>query len=971
MLPWLFALWVSAAPAPPSPPAQAQFIARAWGTADGLPQNTVTSIVQTRYGYLWVGTFGGLVRFDGHAFTVFNPANAPGLASGRVVKLLEDRRGVLWIGTEAGLTKYYAGRFTTYRTSDGLPHDEITALLDDRDGRLWIATVGGLARFDGRAFQRVPDGPLHGVGQAIAQTGDGDVWVATGEGVGRFHGDGEPSVVDRQSTTALLTDAKGRLWIGGTDLRVWDPAADSGRGRFTLVSQPGPFATRGIVTAIAEDSAGTLWIGTAAGGVYTWRDGSVTPYTVADGLSDNVSKAVTPDSGGNIWIGTNIGGLNRLKQRRVFSYPIASGAAYSIAPIVDDGAGGLWMGEICGGVRHFRAGRFEPFAGQRNLPGCVWALYRDPDGTLWIGSMGGGVGRFRDGRYTSFREEGRHSLVSAITRDHNGVMWIGSDAGLSRFEDGTYTDYGREAGIDQRVLTIYEDRSGALWIGSVKGLFRFADGRFTRYSKEQGLSHDLVRAIHEDADGVMWIGTYGGGLNRFENGRFVSYGIDEGLPDVAVSRIIEDPQGYLWMSGNKGIFRVARSQLNEFAKGRQSSVTGVTYGMADGMVTDETNGGQPAGWRTPNGHLWFPTIKGLVEIDPVTDPARPPRVVVERSVVSGRAAAVASLQSLGPGNVDVEFHYTAIDLGAGEKTRFRYRLTGYDEKWIDSGTRRVAYYTKIAPGDYHFEVMATDADGGWSTTPARIAVAVIPHWWQRREAFVAGVFLMMAMTGSGVRHVSLRRARARVAELEREQAIERERSRIARDLHDDLGSRLAQIALIAEDPSGPSPERISNVAREAMRTMDELVWTVNARNDTVEKFAEFAAEFAEEHLSLAGVRYRLQIQPDLEGRRLDADTRRHLFLAFKEAIHNLVKHAGASEVHIALGVEGATLELEITDNGRGLPPGAAAGTGNGLLNMRERMAAAGGTFDIGPADGGGTRVVFRAPVGGEAAAGQG
>lgn len=400
-------------------------------------------------------------------------------------------------------------------------------------------------------------------------------------------------------------------------------------------------------------------------------------------------------------------------------------------------------------------------------------------------------------------------------------------------------------------------------------------------------------------------------------------------------------------------------------------MTGVTYGTADGMVIDETNGGQPAGWRTADGKLWFPTIKGLVSIDPVSATVPPPPVFVERAIVNGASVAPGAMNGLGPGQADAEIHYTAVDLGAAEKTRFRYRLDGYDPDWIEAGTRRVAYYTRIPPGRYRFEVVATDSDGAWSGAPRVIALSVTPFWWQRREVQGAALVLLLLITGYLVRLVSLRRARARLAELERErereQAVERERSRIARDLHDDLGSRLAQIALIAEDPQASRPsDQISGVAREAMQTMDELVWTVNARNDTVGSFAEFAAEFAEEHLRLAGVRYRLQFQPDLDGRRLAADTRRHLYLAFKEAINNVVKHAAASEVHVGLAVDAGMLVLDVTDNGRGLPPGQQGGTGNGLRNMRERMDAVGGTLAMESPGGAGTRLVFRAPLTAEA-----
>jgi signal transduction histidine kinase/streptogramin lyase len=627
---------------------------------------------------------------------------------------------------------------------------------------------------------------------------------------------------------------------------------------------------------------------------------------------------------------------------------------------VGDGANGLWIGGTCGDLVHFHDGRFD----RPVMDGCIWALLRDPDGTLWTGAGDAGLRQIRDGRITSYtRADGvDDNIITALARDRDGTLWVGHEGGLSRFDNGRFTDVGREDGLRHRVLCIEQDHAGALWIGGGDGVYRIEHGRVTgHYTTADGLSHDLVRAIHEDADGVLWIGTYGGGLNRFKDGHFTSYGLKEGLPDTAVSRIVEDERGNFWMSGNRGIYRVARSQLNAFADGRIPYLTSVTYGTADGMIIEETNGGSPAGWRTPDGRVWFPTIKGLVGIEPIAPAATAPPVVVESLLVDGRSVGAAAPVTLGAGSVDAEFHYTAIDLRAGEKTRFRYRLANYDPAWIDGGTRRVAYYTKIPPGRYRFEVMATDSDGAWGATPARLAVVVTPLWWQRQWVVAAALLLLLAVTAGGVRHVSLRRTRVRLEELERERALDRERTRIARDLHDDLGSRLAQIALIAEQPAAAG-ERVAAVAREAMRTMDELVWTMNARNDTAERFAEYAAEFAEEHLSLAGIRFRLQFQAELDGWHVGADTRRDLFLAFKEAIHNVVKHAQASEVRISLRVEGAMLTLEIVDNGRGLPAALSGGTGNGLHNMRERMQAAGGRFAAEAAAGGGTRIVLAAPA---------
>jgi ligand-binding sensor domain-containing protein/signal transduction histidine kinase len=969
---WLFAaLSVCALAAPvwaQSAPRRVNYIQRSWDTRDGLPQNTVRAIAQTRDGYLWLGTFGGLVRFDGNAFTVFDPGNTPGLTSARIVTLFEDRKGVLWIGTESGLIRYEHGRFTpitaltTIATTDGVPHDEVVALTEDRRGRLWIGTPVGIARFDGQEYSWATIDGGRPSAVSLASVPNGDVWAGRLRGVAQFQDGERAGFVDTSGTGhfGLAIDAHQQVWLGGSFLRKWDGA------RAVEIPLPIPRERYGMITALAADRDGAIWIGTVEAGLWRLHDGRFESY--ADGsLSNTPIRSLLVDRDGNLWIGTDVNGLIHFKPRRVFSHARPGSIEQSIGPVTGDGAGGLWIGATCGGLVHFLNGTFKVYGIKDGLShDCIWALHRDPDNSLWIGSTGGGLQRFRDGRFETFHD--RNSIrnnVYAITRDRSGVLWIGSEVGLSRLDAGRYTDYGVAEGISDPVRTIMQDRTGALWIGGQRGLKRFNAGRVdATFTTADGLSHNHVRAIHEDADGVLWIGTYGGGLNRYKAGRFTTYGIKDGLHDVAVSRIIEDDRGNLWMSGNKGIYRVARSQLNDFADGRIAQINSIAYGMADGMVVDETNGGQPAGWRTDEGRFWFPTIKGLVEIDAAVETARVPPVFVERTMVDGAVASAAALQRLGPGHADAEFQYTAVDLAAAEKTRFRYRLQGYDAQWIEAGSRRTAFYTNIPPGEYRFEVIATDSDGRWTIEPAGVALVVTPLLWQRRPVQAAGLVLLLVASVLSARFVFMRRARARVAELEREQALERERSRIARDLHDDLGSRLAQIAIIAEGPAASrSFERVSGVAHDAMRTMDELVWTVNARNDTVESFSEYAVEFANEHLTLAGVRYRLQIQPDLEGFALGADTRRHLYLAFKEAIHNIVKHASASEVHIRLTVEDGILTLEVADDGRGLPAEAIAGTGNGLRNMRERMEAAHGSLQVESSAGGGTRLTFCAPLG--------
>ena len=815
---------VAAPAARPSPRSiAAEYVQTAWDTEDDLPQNSVTAIVQTRDGYLWVGTFGGLARFDGLQFTVFNSSNSPGLLSSRIVALHEDRHGVLWIGTEGGLARYERGRFTTLTSRDGLPHDTVFSLAEDRPGRLWIGTGQGAAVWDGTRLAAValPRGANRLLVWAMAEDATGAMWIGTRGGIVRVR-DADTAFFDFSAESAtsgivsLLADSKGRVWVGTTEMGLGRLES----GRFVRVPLPGGLASYGWVRALAEDRRGHIWIGTGDGGVYRWRDGAVDQHATRDGLPHNTLRAIHTDREGNIWIGTDVAGLVRLRPRRAF--PVQRGdraGNESVVPIVDDGEGGLWVGATCGGVLHLRDGEVEVLDEKDGVPWpCVWALHRDPDGTLWVGTSGRGLASLKEGRATRFRaSDGLASdSVSAIVRDRGGALWIGTNAGVSRLEAGRFQTFRRQDGlVHDDVRFIVQDRAGALWFGTVGGLSRLQGGRFANYTTAEGLSHNYVRAVHEDADGALWIGTYGGGLNRLKDGRFTHYGPDVGLFDSVVSRIIEDERGRLWMSGNRGIFHVSRAELNAFADGRVRSVTSVAYGTAEGMPTNETNGGgQPAGWRTPDGRLWFPTIRGVVAIDPTVSDDSPPVVVVERVVAGQQAVDFARPVTLGPRIRDLEFHYTALELGAPESVRFKYRLEGYDDTWVDAGARRVAYYTNVPSGPHRFQVIARNADGVWNDSGAAVAFAITPRFYETTPFFAlcGTALLVLGVSTHRLRVAHLaRRARSlertvadRTAEVvEQRNALADAKQRLERS-HDDLLAVLDRLRLgvVMTDGSG-------------------------------------------------------------------------------------------------------------------------------------------------------------------------
>ena len=564
------------------------------------------------------------------------------------------------------------------------------------------------------------------------------------------------------------------------------------------------------------------------------------------------------------------------------------------------------------------------------------------------------------------------TYIRGLFEDRDGVIWIGTAVGgLHYYANGRLSrSFGPADGVATGILASFaQDREGRVWVGSnANGLSVYEDGRFRRLSDSESPPSRSIASLLVDSRGDLWIGTASHGLFRRREGRYEPFGVAQGLSHALIALMIEDWEGTLWVSTGHGISRLTRDRIDEVAAGRRASLDPIVLDRRDGLLNVEGSGGgfDPSGLRDRDGRLWFSTIDGIAVIDPATFRFNTiaPRVMIESVALAGRAVAPNDSGAIGvpPGTAAIDLSYTAPSFLAPQQLRFRIRLRGVDDDWREVGGRRAAYYTRLPPGDYTFEVLATNADGV-SSAPATMRLIVAPFWWERRLVQAAGAGLLLLVTALGVRTVSLRRVRARLVELERARALDRERARIARDLHDDLGSRLAHLAILAETSATNDHDgRIVRAAREAGQMMDELVWAINARNDTVESFAYYLGQFAEEYVGAAGLRCRLEIPVKLPDRPFASDVRRHLYLASKEAITNAVKHARATEVAVTLQVKDGALVLEVSDDGRGLPAGDLGPTGNGLKNLRERMTAAGGTIEIESAAGAGTRIRCTVPL---------
>ena len=796
------AVLCSAAARPSLNPQKAitQYVHDVWKTDAGLPQNSVLSIAQTPDGYLWLATEEGLVRFDGVRFTVFDKSNTQQIRNNVILALLTDRAGNLWIGTNGGgLVKYRQGKFSVLTTHQGLSNDSVLSLYEDQEGSLWIGTDGGgLNRLkDGRyETYTTKDGLASDAVFAITEDAHNNLWVGTHDGLNRFKDgrfttftakDGLPANYVR----TLYVDHQGALWIGTN-------GGGLGRlqgGHFTTYTSRDGLSSNAI-WSLYEDSEHSLWIGTGDGGLNRLRDGKFVTYTSKSGLSADSVWALYEDREGSLWVGTASGGLNRFRDGLVTTYTAQEGLSNDVVlPVFEDNTGAVWMGTNGGGLNRFENGSFKTYTTKDGLSdNLVFSISQGADGSLWVGTRKG-LDRFQNGRFTVYNTQTGlpNDIVMATYTDREGNLWVGTRGGLTRFAGGTFTTYTTKDGLSNDcVLSITEDAQGVLWVGtSGGGLNRFQGGKFTSYTTKSGLTNDVVWTLYADSGGSLWIGTNGGGLERLRNGKFTTYSIRNGLFDDKIFEILEDNLGNLWMSSNRGIFRVSKQALDDMAQGKIHVFESRSFGVAEGMKSPECNTGfQPAGARTRDGRIWFPTMKGVVVINPAelhTNALAPP-VAVEETVVDRQPFEnVASIHAP-PGDGRLEFNYTALSFVSPEKIHFRYKLEGFDKGWVDAGARRVAYYTNIPPGTYRFRVIAANSDGVWNEEGASLRVILDPHFYQTKWFYLLCA-LSLGFLIAVLYRLRVRRLEARQAELEllveertlelRQEIAQRERAEVA------------------------------------------------------------------------------------------------------------------------------------------------------------------------------------------------
>jgi ligand-binding sensor domain-containing protein/signal transduction histidine kinase len=1002
-----------------------------WDTENNLPSSTVTSMEQTADGYLWIGTYNGLARFDGARFVTFDPVNTPALRQGRVQGLYRDARGTLWINTfRGGLTSYRDGVFrnewpdqptfdlhttlvasssnsATFVTQYGevlqrdlanhdagwqvfTPPGSPVFECSDGAGRLWFLTRNAhILQFLHGEFKMLPDdGGLAGSAIfTLVADAQGRVWAGAENEIARWNGQAFEAMTPTNSAAdihprALLPLRSGAVWVLDDDQlremqdRAWTTEVPQWRGLLGAAS--------GRATGLHEDRAGGVWINHYGNGLFhITPDGRYQRLTAPDGLPSDRVGAWFQSADGGIWAGMDRGGLARLRNRRFHVIGTGEGlAARTALSVCEERGRGMWIGTAGGGLCLWTNRVVTRYAvGASASANFIFSIAPRADGGLWLSAAEGeDLYQFADAqiRRVSWDVHG----VKCILADRQDRVWMGTKYGIaySNGQDRRVLGTNNAATLPA-VRALAETPDGGIWAGADDGtLYHCAPDQLTPYRPNDALAEQPIYSLVADADGTLWAGTFRGGLLRFRRGVFFRIAARHGLPVDVISQILDDGHGRLWLGTHQGIYCVTKAALNAVADGRTNLLDYVIYGRHDGMASVECSDGyQPACWRAADGRLWFTTVRGgVVWVDPneATVKFPPPPVMIEEVRLDGEPADFSQRVVVPPGRKQLDFRYTALSFEAGDKARFRYRVDGWDGDWVDCGTLRTLQLRNLPPREYRLRVIACNSEGVWNTAGACVSFVVQPHFYQTLGFRLLAALSVIGGVSLAVRRAATRKYRRKLALLQQQHAVERDRARIAKDIHDDVGAGLTQITLLTElarrEPGQTDGhlERISQSARKLTRAMDEIVWAVDPQHDTFEGLMDYISAYAEDFLRVAGIRCRMDLPVALPAMRVDAELRYNLFLALKEALNNIVKHANASEVWLRLKLAADSFTLMVQDNGCGLPGQGTVSAptserlaaGSGMANLKKRLSTVGGDCTVQSRPGEGTRVIMTVRV---------
>jgi ligand-binding sensor domain-containing protein/signal transduction histidine kinase len=979
-------------------PAPTEWETRQWLKESGLPDNSVTCLLQTRDRFLWVGTGAGLARFDGNQFELSPDAGA---RPPKITCLFEAASGLLWVGTQdRGLMVVSNHALVPFQARSPLPIEDITGIAQDRADTFWIGTRRGLVRIRNDAVTRftTADGLPDDYVSAIHSARSGTLWITTRQGMGEFRDDRfvrlefqAQGLGTDPEFLGVYEDNKANVWAFGDTFLV--NLKDGKR----LNNFQGGGAASYRIWSLCEGRNGKLWISTSGQGLFSFDAGHFTPVAFRERMIPNDIRTVFEDDEGNIWMGTIGGGLIRMRRRAWQFLGEGGDLPNEGASCVDAGPDGrLLAGFLHGGLFLGKPGRFEAIGGKPGFEteNLVTSVCLASNQALWVGTHGDGVYQLGEtsAHHWTTANGLSDNVVTALARDNHGAVWVGCRSGkLHRIEAGNISTFGEASGLHASPVSTLAAVGDTMLIGMENGMvFQGGGSDFQRAPTPSHLQGRPVRALFADSRGLLWIGADGAGLMCVARGEPHLFDASNGFPDSDVRGIVEDPDHNLWVGAARGIWLVQKGSWS--GAGPLTLDARQVVAEAPGLSVANLPGGPAA--TAADGLLYFASRNGLIQVNPRQWLANNHDIHARiQQVVLNNVPQTMPTQGTGPGRPatdwalkprapirSLEFKFTAVSLGFPEQLRFQHYLEGFDSGWVDNANERAVKYGRLPYGQYRFRLRVARGGNAWSEMEHPLSFQLVPPVWRSTGAMTVYGLAGFGLIALAVRQISHRHLRRKMALLAQQQAMEKERMRIARNMHDDLGSKLARISLLSElvlggkEPPGESLRSIASTSRTLLQTLDEIVWAVDPQNDTLENAAAYLGYYGNEYFRDTGLLLELKIPTALPHFPLSSETRHNLFLAFEEALGNVLKHSRASQVSIEMRLDSSTFTIAIRDNGRGFSPDVAAAAparspgngskrkGHGLQNMKNRLTEIGGGCRIESSPGHGAAVTLHLPL---------
>lgn len=922
-----------------------------YSVKEGLPSNIVTSVLEDTKGNIWIGTAVGVTMFDGDSFTHFSEKD--GLSTNYINFLMKDRSGNIWFGSSLGISKYTGTTITHYAVKEGLPMNVIHSIIEDRKGNIWIGTYFGAVKFDGNSF----------------------TYFTQKDGLAN------------DIVMSILEDRKGNIWFGSDHggMSVYDGK------KITRYTKKDGFSDYGVM-AIIEDHIGSLWFGTLLGGAIKFDGERFTHFTEKEGLTNSRIRRIIEDKNGNIWFASDGGGVNKISNKN-FNYLIPNELFENskIRPIIKDKTGNLWMGSERGGLGQYDGKQFNYYTKKQGLTSVRQrSLLSDSKGNIWIGSENGDIIKFDGKRFINYFNEASFSFgnIFSIFEDSRGHIWFGKRNGIIRFDGENFMKYTIEDGLStNEIFAITEDKHGNIWIGTDgAGLSKFDGKHLINYTEREGLFARSITSIVEDDKGNIWLGTLGSGICKFDGSSFTYYIEPKGQLYNNVWSIQKDTFGQFWFGTDKGLTLLVPDSTN--SRRLPNSYHIHRFGLEDGLRALDFN--LHSACIDNKNRIWWGTGKGVTSLDLNTrlqfnTPRSPEISYLEfnqkfydfRNLPDSIQEYISfdSMNSFSqlPEGLTVSndmnhftFHFSAIEWTAPEKIKYSYRLIGLEDKWSTPDEESTADYRNLSHGNYEFQVKAIGESQEW-TKPFAYQFTIRPAWWQTIW-FKIALFLLGALVSFYISQLIVKaRLRKQRIQMEKQLAVQLERQRISSEMHDDIGAGLSGIRLMTEIAKAKSKdaqnlselEKIYNSVGDVSERMREVIWSLNTENDNLENLIDFLRRQSRLVMEHYPGTFHISVPQEIPDTKISGEARRHIYLAVKEALHNIIKHSGADTVDLSISINNKIV-ISIADNGKGIQLGNKNHTGNGLRNIRMRMEQLKGNFFIDNSKG--TKLTLEVPL---------